>query len=204
MVGLHPWESDKLAADRNNFSDFDATIRELYLQNQIVGIGEIGLDFSRRFKTNLELLERQKAWFAFQLQVACDLRLPITLHGVKAFDHILQIVKNSRPKGPIIFHRFISSPEFVKQLQKSCNPYFSISLPPTTNFTDSYISLIKSIPINRLLLEDEKVATTTEGIESYKIGFEKVAHLLEMDLGQLNEIVSNNIEEIFIPLRGRC
>lgn len=69
-AGVHP----------HHAGDFDANtiprLRDLCEQAPVVAVGECGLDFNRNYSTPAQ----QRAAFEAQLQLACDLGLPVFLH----------------------------------------------------------------------------------------------------------------------------
>ncbi|HEX5417100.1 MAG TPA: TatD family hydrolase [Chloroflexota bacterium] len=73
-VGIHPQEA--AAFDEAGLAE----IRRLAEHPKVVAIGEIGLDYYRDYAP----VERQRAAFAAQLELAADLSLPVVVHNRSA------------------------------------------------------------------------------------------------------------------------
>jgi TatD DNase family protein len=73
VVGLHPHEASRLAAERDG-------LRALVERGGAVGVGEIGLDFYR----NLSPPEAQDEAFRWQLDLAREAGLPVVIHSRNA------------------------------------------------------------------------------------------------------------------------
>jgi len=89
-------------------------LRKIIQYNQAVAIGEIGLDF---FVESADR-DRQEYFFAAQLKLAQEFRLPVLLHIRKAQDTILKHLRHTKVCGGIA-HAFNGSPqqaaEFIKR-----------------------------------------------------------------------------------------
>jgi TatD DNase family protein len=89
-AGVHPhdaktWTTQSAAAIRNLVARNPGTVK---------AIGECGLDFDRNFSTP----EQQILAFRAQLELACELNLPVFLHERSAFDTFIEIIKQYRPR----------------------------------------------------------------------------------------------------------
>ena len=91
-AGVHPDEVGEL-----NEETF-AWLREQCLQEKIVAVGEIGLDYY----WNRENHEVQKKWFVRQLALAKELSLPVIVHSREAAADTMEILKQEySPHIPI-------------------------------------------------------------------------------------------------------
>ncbi|MCG8424557.1 MAG: TatD family hydrolase [Proteobacteria bacterium] len=86
-AGVHPHDA-KSCSDNNTL----ALLRELAARPQVVAIGECGLDFYR----DLSPRPVQRAWFEAQVELACDLAMPLFLHERDASDAMLEILRRYR------------------------------------------------------------------------------------------------------------
>ncbi|OAA28458.1 hydrolase TatD [Kosmotoga arenicorallina S304] len=82
-VGIHPHESAKALPEY--LDDF----RDLFANDTVVAIGEIGLDYFR----NLSPKELQKKAFIEQLALAQELNLPVVVHIRDAYNDAYEILK---------------------------------------------------------------------------------------------------------------
>ena len=87
-AGVHPHHAKE-------FSDQTRSeLETLAKQNQVVAIGECGLDFNRNFSTQTQQIHA----FEQQLQLACELGLPVFLHERDAFDTQIKLLTQYRDK----------------------------------------------------------------------------------------------------------
>ncbi len=104
--GIHPHD-----ADHYN-DDVDQQIRENALDNKIVAIGEIGLDYYYDHSDRA----KQREAFERQLQIAIDLSMPIVVHTREADEDMQAILQNfvgQMPKRGVI-HSFTSGIDLAK------------------------------------------------------------------------------------------
>ncbi len=87
-AGVHP--HDAKSCDETTI----ATLRALAEHDEVVAIGECGLDFDRDFSPR----DVQETWFANQLALASEVALPVFLHERAAHERFLAIMKEHRAK----------------------------------------------------------------------------------------------------------
>jgi TatD DNase family protein len=146
-VGIHPHDVDNIT-DRSF-----AIIADLAQKNKehIVGYGEIGLDYVKRYSTP----ENQRKQFRNQLALADELRLPVILHDREAHEDILSILRETGPlKFGGIMHCFSGDFEFA---QKILDHGLHISIPGTVTFKNATLlqEIAEKIPLSSLLLETD-------------------------------------------------
>jgi TatD DNase family protein len=111
-LGLHPCflaEQQRAALD---------SLAQLCVNENLVAIGEIGLDFYKRAGQQSKseshdptaVKIRQINFFTEQLQIAKQHQLPVLIHALKAHDEVIRQLKLIRPAGGII-HAFSGSYE---------------------------------------------------------------------------------------------
>ncbi|MCZ0954538.1 MAG: YchF/TatD family DNA exonuclease [Rhodospirillaceae bacterium] len=85
-AGVHP----------HNAAQFDEhtadALGELLVRNEVVAVGECGLDFYRDFSPR----DAQRRAFQAQLEIAADVRLPVFLHQRDAHDELLELLRPVR------------------------------------------------------------------------------------------------------------
>ena len=101
-AGIHPHdakEADEQALDE---------LKELARSDEVVAIGETGLDFHYNFSKQPD----QKRVFAAHLDMARELDLPVIVHSRNAFDETMEILDahGARLRG-VVFHCFSESAE---------------------------------------------------------------------------------------------
>ncbi|MDD2773272.1 MAG: TatD family hydrolase, partial [Elusimicrobiales bacterium] len=87
FFGLHPWHAAGAAADWQQ-------ALERQLEEVPSGVGEIGLDRSKRAGD----FGAQLAAFDFQLALAAKLDRPATIHCVRAWGPLLELLGKRRPR----------------------------------------------------------------------------------------------------------
>jgi TatD DNase family protein len=93
-IGIHPWYI-------YNVEKQMAVLREAASRPNIVAIGEAGFD--KLAQTPLPL---QKEVFLLQALLAEEVRKPLIIHCVKAWEELLSAKKEVRPRMPWIVHGF--------------------------------------------------------------------------------------------------
>lgn len=144
FYGVHPWYADKLPVDW-------ARLLEQFLKRRPdAGIGEVGLDKSRQVD-----LARQTEVLHLELELAGRLKRPLAFHCVRAWSDLVGILKRSLPpKTRFMVHSFQGSPQVLQELLK-LGGYISFSWKSLQRDTEESIALMRSVPIDRLLLETD-------------------------------------------------
>jgi len=144
-VGIHPHDAKTINAETYSL------LRELAADNNVVAIGEIGLDFYR----NLSSQEIQVQHFREQLWLAREVSLPVIIHDREAHQEVLKILQEEKTAtmGGVI-HCFSGDWEMAK----AClDMGFYISIPGTITFkkSDAYHKLVRDLPLDRMLVETD-------------------------------------------------
>jgi len=105
LVGVHP--HDALHFDAED----EGLIRQWSQEPQVVGIGEIGLDYHYDFSPR----ERQQAVLLRQLQLAQELSLPVAIHSREAEEDTLALVDRVTLADGVL-HCFTGSQAFADAL----------------------------------------------------------------------------------------
>lgn len=139
--GVHPWFIESVK------NDFYNDLEMLLKSNQKYMIGEIGLD---KYKPNIE---KQIDVFVKQFNIAINLKRPVFLHCVGAWDKMLHILKRYKlSELPIIVaHDFNANADITDKLIKYKNIMFSLG----KNSVYGKNSRISQIPLNRILIESD-------------------------------------------------
>ncbi|MGA2247140.1 MAG: TatD family hydrolase [Verrucomicrobiota bacterium] len=103
-AGVHPHDS------RNCTMDTIAELRRLAALEQVVAIGECGLDFNRDFSPR----PQQEKWFEAQVALAEELQMPLFLHERDADQRFSEILTAVRKSVPAVVHCFTGSRESLK------------------------------------------------------------------------------------------
>lgn len=145
VVGVHPYSA----------KDFDeqqlAELREMAAHPQVVGIGETGLDYFNEYSPR----DDQARSFRAQLELACDVGLPVVIHNREADEDSYTILKEFADRLPgCIMHCFGSGPEYAR---KFLDLGFYISFAGNVTFKKAVPlqESAKVVPMDRLLVETD-------------------------------------------------
>lgn len=198
LAGIHPEEVDSI-------SDIDFELREiikLLNLDQVVGIGEIGLDFYWDKEKKSEASQREL--FRKQMLLASDTRLPAVIHmrnsETEMTDELLAL--KHVPRGQ--FHCFTGSSIFL-DLILSMGFYVSFCGNITYKSAGDLRNLLKSVPLDRLLLETdspylppEPLRGTVNSPANVKIVAEFIARELNIETQELAEITTKNAKCLYL------
>ncbi|KAJ0668575.1 putative TatD family, metal-dependent hydrolase [Helianthus annuus] len=145
--GLHPW----YITDRT--PNWLTSLRELFDANPSAAVGEIGLDKGSHGKT-IDFTDQVQT-FLLQLQLAKELKRPASVHCVRAFGDLLDIMKSLGPfPEGVILHSYLGSAEMVPEFAK-LGAYFSFSGFLMAMKETKAKKMLKAVPSDRILLETD-------------------------------------------------
>lgn len=170
-AGIHPWEAERQPVE---------TL--LPLDAEVQAIGEIGLDFATAVPR-----EAQLAVFRRQLELAQQLKLPVVLHCVRAFNEVMQALKACPPRAAI-FHGFIGSPEQAHQaVAAGCH----LSFGERSFRSPRSVAAMRTTPLSHLFLETDESDTPIETV------YRQAAGVLEVSDEALRQALWENYNRIF-------
>jgi len=143
--GVHPWKAGPELPD-----DWDSVL-ESYLQSGAASVGEIGLDNWIEPRDE----ERQERVFARQLEIAHALDLTPTLHCLRAWGRLYDLLRSgpSFSRGFLV-HGFGGSVEMLHQLA-DLGGHFSFSAYASDPKRKRMRDAIRACPSDRLLAETD-------------------------------------------------
>ncbi|XP_043719403.1 uncharacterized metal-dependent hydrolase YabD [Telopea speciosissima] len=145
--GLHPW----YVADRS--PNWLNSLRNFFEITPWAAVGEIGLDKGSRGK-EINFIEQVQV-FRQQLELAKGLQRPVSVHCVRAFGDLLEILQSAGPfPAGVILHSYLGSAEMVPELAK-LGAYFSFSGYLMSMKPQKAKRMLKSVPTERILLESD-------------------------------------------------
>jgi TatD DNase family protein len=143
-VGLHPWFVQKRSAD------WEKRLVEC-LDAGRCGIGEVGLD---RWIEGYDPAEQEEV-FVVQLRVAAARNLPVSIHCLKAWGPLLEILgREQRPACGFLLHSYGGSAELIKPLAE-LGAYFSCSGYFAHERRSKQRAVFQEVPLDRLLIETD-------------------------------------------------
>lgn len=142
--GYHPW----YVKER---SDEWQKNLELFLDAVPSAIGEIGLD---RWIPDFDLPAQEEA-FVFQLRLAADRNLPVSIHCLKAWGRLRELLEdNPRPECGFVLHSYGGPVEMIQPLSH-LGAYFSLPGYFAHSRKVNQRETFKSVPAGLLLIETD-------------------------------------------------
>ncbi len=177
--GIHPWHLDE-----NNYRLQLDELNNAVREKPCLAIGECGMD--KLAKTNIEL---QKKVFNAQVKIANEVKKPLIIHCVKAFNELLNCLNLADNKVPVVIHGFNNN-ENIARLLADHGCYFSFGK-ALLAYDSNAAKALKSVGRKRFFLE------TDEADISIKYIYYKAAELLGIDEDILRLQMQANFEEVF-------
>ena len=199
-VGMHPHDAKKL--DGATLAEF----RNLACRPKVVAVGEIGLDFYR----NLSPPEVQRRAFQAQLVWAAQLGKPVIIHDREAHDEVLAILTDwaaGLTDSPLagrlgVLHTF-SGDQAMAERAIELGFYISISGPVTYPNARRLPEIVRSLPLDRLLIETDCPFLTPHPHRGQRnepayvrLVAERIAHLRGMSVEELARATTANAQRL--------
>jgi TatD DNase family protein len=170
-IGLHPLYLQHATMD---------DVKQWAVYERVVAIGECGLDKLSSFS-----MEQQQQLFYQQVLLANELKKPLVVHCVRAFDEALAVLKQAQV--PVIFHGFNKSKELAQQLVDK-GYYISLG---TALQQERMQEVLRLIPVTQLFLETDVADVSIEAV--YKLA----AHSLQVELNSFSLQLQQNAVTVF-------
>jgi TatD DNase family protein len=145
-AGVHPHHASEYT------SECDAEMRELHRHDEVVAVGECGLDYFRDFSPR----PAQRRAFELQLQIAVDTKKPLFLHQRDAHADFMAMMNNFDGRlGPAVVHCFTGTrQELFDYLDRDW--YIGITGWLCDERRGQHLrELVPHIPANRLMIETD-------------------------------------------------
>jgi len=191
-VGVHPHETENMSEEDINI------IRKMSENPKVVAIGEIGLDFHYDFSSR----EKQKKWFARQLELAKKLDLPVIIHSREASAQCFEIIKNSGIKKGVI-HSYSGSAQMALDYI-DLGFYIGVGGIVTFKNAKKIVETVKNIPIEKILIETDSPYLSPEPVRgtrnnSHNLRFicDKISQIKQISPEFVAKITSQNSLNLF-------
>ncbi|MCH5211122.1 MAG: TatD family hydrolase [Oscillospiraceae bacterium] len=181
-AGVHPHEVENLTEP-----DMDTLIQ--YAANpKIKAIGEIGLDYYYDFSPR----DVQKKWFARQVEVAKELKMPIIIHDRDAHKDCMDILRDAdiRDIGGV-FHCYAGSVEMAKEIL-DWGMYIAFGGSLTFKKSVRPVEVAKYVPLDMIVIETDCPYLTPEPHRGKRNSSLYIHYVAE----KLAEIKGVSVEEI--------
>lgn len=130
--------------------DWEAKIQEGTRLDKVIAIGEIGLDYYRKFGDR----DSQVELFIRQLELAEKLELPVIIHNREAGSDVLEILRERLPKRGGVLHCYSEDAAYAMKALE-LNLYISFAGNVTYRNARNLQETAKRIPLERMLIESE-------------------------------------------------
>lgn len=193
MIGLHPYNLKDTDIDRN-LEFIEAHI------NEVVGIGEVGLDYHKKVRAEAEKDLQQRVLKEI-LKIAKKHEKPVSLHSRYAWRDSLTLVEEAQLKK-VVFHWYAGTSSVLRDI---INQGFFISATPAVEYHGEHRRAVKEIPLERLILETDSPVVYGRGDEfEYEAKpvdllrtLKGVAGLKGASEAQVAEVTTNNALKFF-------
>lgn len=177
--GIHPWHIDA--------THWEHQLNELRLainEKRCLAIGECGLDklSSTDFQLQLKVFEKQ-------VLLANEIKKPLIIHCVKAFNELMNVLNQLDNAMPVVIHGFNNN-ENIARVLLDYGCYFSFGK-ALLGYESNAAKALKSVGRKRFFLE------TDDADVSIKYIYHKAADLLGVDEAILKQQVAMNFESVF-------
>lgn len=195
-IGVHPHSA--AAVNNETYKELAALAEKNTAK--IVGYGEIGLDYVKKYAPR----DTQLKEFRDQLALAVELNLPVIIHDREAHEDILHILREHPPHAAGgVLHCFSGDMAMARQV---VDLGLYISIPGIVTFprSETMQQVAREIPLDRILLETDgpflapvPFRGKTNKPEYLLYTAEKIAHLRKTTIAEIARQTTANAETLF-------
>lgn len=192
-IGVSPSEV------QNPGHDWEMKIIEGTKFDRVVAIGEIGLDYYRKFGNR----DSQVELFIRQLELAEKLDRPVIIHNREAGEDVLSILSEKLPPKGGILHCYSEDWAYAQKALE-LNLYISFAGNVTYRNARNLHETAKNMPLDRMLIESESPFMVPSAYRGKRnkpsylpATAEFLAELRDMPIEEITEILYNNSMNFF-------
>ncbi|RXM31808.1 Deoxyribonuclease Tat-D, partial [Acipenser ruthenus] len=203
-LGVHPVQGIPPQEQRGaTMQDLDAAVPliEKY-KDQLLAIGEVGLDFSPRFASTDTQREEQRLVLIRQVEIAKRLNLPLNVHSRSAGRPTINLLKEQEAEK-VLLHAFDGKPSVALEGVKA--GYF-FSIPPSIVRSGQKQKLVKQLPLEFMCLETDSPALGPEKQvrnepRNILVSAEYIANVKGVSVEKVMEVTTQNALKLFPKLQ---
>ncbi len=191
-VGIHPYDIDEFDVSAKK------EITKLTESEKTIAIGEIGLDYYRK----ITAFDKQKKYFAEQIEIAKSTSLPFIVHSRNAFEDTWSIIKEIGYFNGL-FHSFDYGISEAKKILDS-GMFISFSGMITFRKREELRKVLEFVPIEKILFETDSpylapvpVRGKKNNPEFVKFVYKLASEIKKIDTEILKEKIKFNFTNIF-------
>lgn len=191
-LGLYPWDAVEVTE-----GEVDLCLEMIRKRaSKIVCIGEVGLD--HHWGRAEEDWETQEWVFEKALMLAESVNKPVLVHTRRAEREVLELLEPHDVR--VVIHSY-TGPQRLVEGFLDIGSYFSV--PSSVVRSSSFQSLVKKVPVNRLLTETDAPFMAPEpGKRSEPIhvkdGLRKIAELKDLSFKEAEKRLTENYKTLFL------
>ena len=192
-VGIHPHEVENVVEN-----DMD-TLKEYAKNPKVKAIGEIGLDYYYDFSPR----DTQQKWFARQVEVAKEIKLPVIIHDRDAHKDCMDILRDhnvSEVGG--VFHCYAGSVEMAREIL-DWGMYIAFGGSLTFKNSVRPVEVAKYVPLDRIVIETDCPYLTPVPHRG-KRNSSLYIHYVAEKLAEIRGMSAKEIEDITYENAKRC
>lgn len=190
--GLYPQDAEEITD--KDFEDYLDLIR--IEKDNILAIGEVGLDFHHTNKDDLNKVSLQENRFRAIIELGIELDKPLIIHTRKAEARVLEILREyieSTGFKKFDLHCFCGKKKLIKEIIE-LGVYCSIPL--TILNTESFRILVKELPMKQILVETDSPFLHPEKIRNSPLTvpliYEEIAKIKGYDKTEIVNMIHKN------------
>jgi TatD DNase family protein len=197
-LGLHPW----FLADESPQA-LEVLARRLEARPEgLVAVGECGLDGAIEGS-----LAQQLPWFERQIQLACELNLPLIVHCRRCYNEVLALLSRYRPPAGGVLHGFAGSRQQAEQFW-ALGFRLGVGGVITYERAQKTRRAVAQLPVQALLLETDAPSMPLSGAQGMRNEPWRVtevltvlAQLRQQPVEELIPQLESNVESLFFRPR---
>ena len=199
VAGIHPEYIKDIKKDE--ISKFIEVIRKEAKLGNIVGIGEVGLDYY--WIKEYVLREKQKDLMIEFIKLSKELKLPLVIHSREAMSDTVYLLENYAKEEKVLLHLFGERKILPRILERK---NWSISIGPMIKRSKDHKKIVRDMPLERIMLEtdspwfgEEKKRNTSLAIKEVA---EKIAEIKKIPFDQVwKQCALNAIKFFNLPIK---
>ena len=186
-AGVHPEMADEL--DEDSF----AWLKEQLRHPKVVAVGEIGLDYYH--EKDQTVRERQKHWFARQLELAKVSGLPVIIHSRDAAQDTLRIMKDTHADEISgVVHCFSYAVNLAEEFV-AMGYFIGVGGVVTFKNGKKLVETVKKIPLEKILLETDAPYLSPEPFRGSRNDSSNLVYVAER-IAQIKGITADEVIEV--------
>jgi TatD DNase family protein len=198
-VGIHPQKTDP--ENKSKLTEQIKIIQELAEKNNVVAIGESGLDYSPAPPPEKNRSKKDQ-WYLFeqQIKLAIKLNLPLIVHTRKAFKDTVSILEKY-PEVKGVVHCYSAGKGAV---EKVLDLGFLFGTDGNLTYDQGLQNVFSQIPLNKIILETDSPFLTPEPKRGeinqpafLSFTAKKLAEIKNVSLGEVDRVTTRSAKRLF-------